>query len=132
MSDWERQAIEFIVLYPAAVTPEKFLDDEDWKEAFGYASAADTYPGSPVASGGFTREDVLAIIVMEEGQNDGEDWLGVFALKDGRFGALRAWCDFTGWGCQEGGSSNVAESYESLVRYGLSSEERSRLGIPEP
>jgi hypothetical protein len=32
------------------------------------------------------------------------DWSGGFLmlLKDGRYGYLTGWCDYTGWGCQDG------------------------------
>ena len=33
-------------------------------------------------------------------------WTGGFVLKlkDGRFAYLTGWCDYTGWGCQDGGA----------------------------
>jgi hypothetical protein len=32
------------------------------------------------------------------------DWRGGFLFRstDGRFGYLTGWCDYTGWGCQDG------------------------------
>ena len=60
------------------------LCDWDWREAFVYATE-------------FTREDVKLILSAEEGENDGYAWIGLFLLKDGRFAALNAWCDYTGW-----------------------------------
>jgi hypothetical protein len=75
------------------------LDDYDWAEVFKYA-------GDPknvrfcekVPTGSFTREDVSKIIAIYDGENDWEDWLGLFSLKDGRFAFVGAWCDYTGWG----------------------------------
>ena len=34
----------------------------------------------------------------------GGEWSGgfVFELEDGRIGHLTGWCDYTGWGCQDG------------------------------
>lgn len=34
----------------------------------------------------------------------GGSWEGgfVFKMKDGRWGYLTGWCDYTGWGCQDG------------------------------
>ncbi len=84
------------------------LNNYDWEEAFKYASPRICEAGhvhgptaiilSTVATNEFTREDVDRIIAMKEGENDGDSWVGVFALKDGRFASLRAWCDYTGWG----------------------------------
>lgn len=86
------------------------LENYNWKEAFKYASGericdAGHVHGVPertllddVAPGSFDREDVEEILYIEEGENDGDSWIGVFRLKDGRFACLRAWCDYTGWG----------------------------------
>lgn len=34
----------------------------------------------------------------------GGEWTGGFLIemKDGRFGYISGWCDYTGWGCQDG------------------------------
>ena len=84
------------------------LNTYDWKEAFKYAAphkCEDGHSHGPesvivadVSTDAFTREDVEEIIALEEGENDGEAWVAVFKLKDGRFACLRAWCDYTGWG----------------------------------
>lgn len=36
----------------------------------------------------------------------GGEWSGgfVFRMKDGRIGTVNGWCDYTGWGCQDGSS----------------------------
>lgn len=75
------------------------------------------------------ERDVKRIIGMVDGMNDEESWVGVFELHDGRFVSISAGCDYTGWGCQEGGSSQVAASEEEIIRFGLTDEERERLGI---
>jgi len=83
------------------------LDDYDWEEAFKYGNPSvcekghthgpAAVIGDDVSTASFSREDVVRIIAAEEGQNDGESWVGVFQLRDGRFASLRAWCDYTGW-----------------------------------
>jgi len=91
------------------------ISDYDWKEAFGYAgdpgrdeNNPNTYgtcecepvervPGSQVSLERCLREDVEAIIAIEDGENDGPEWLGLFKMKDGRYLALEAGCDYTGW-----------------------------------
>ena len=37
-------------------------------------------------------------------ENCGGEWSGGFLLemKDGRFAYVTGWCDYTGWGCQDG------------------------------
>jgi len=34
----------------------------------------------------------------------GGEWSGgfIFRMKDGRVGKVTGWCDYTGWGCQDG------------------------------
>ncbi len=60
------------------------LDTYDWRMAFSFADD-------------FTREDVVAIIAHDDGEQDESDWLGLFVLRNGRFAALSAGCDYTGW-----------------------------------
>ena len=106
------------------------LDDYDWEEAFMYANEPEAVPpGADIGADGFGREDVIRVIALAEGENDGADWVGVFELRDGRFAALRAGCDYTGWDCQAGGDSNVATTEADIIRFGLSQEERKRLDL---
>ncbi|SDD28434.1 hypothetical protein SAMN02799630_02840 [Paenibacillus sp. UNCCL117] len=115
------------------------LNDLDWQEAFGAAGKeVDTELNgkpvvvqfaSPVSTTPFDREDVAEIIAISDGEHNGENWLGVFLLKDGRFATIDSGCDYTGWGCQEWGVAEVAGSLEEIVRYGLSNEQRTRLGL---
>lgn len=84
-----------------------FMASYDWEEAMRYAK--------------FTFEDVETVIYAKEGENDGEHWELVVQLKNGKFGWLSAWCDYTGWDCQAGGSSGVEET-ETIAK--------RQLGIP--
>jgi len=83
------------------------LDDYDWKEVFEYANPTvcekghthgpAAIIGDQVSTASFSREDVIRVIAMENGENDGDTWVGVFELRDGRFASIRAGCDYTGW-----------------------------------
>lgn len=83
------------------------LNTYDWEEAFAYCSGVaealgssvpkQVAPGVPVDDAPFRREDVARIVAISEGQNDEQDWVGVFVLEDGRFACLEAGCDYTGW-----------------------------------
>lgn len=77
-------------------------------------------------------EHVAEVIAMDEGANDGANWLMVVKLKDGRFSFLSAGCDYTGWDCQAGGSSQEYESLDELIRMGLGQDDRDRLDMPLP
>lgn len=103
------------------------IDDYDWEEAFKFAYQCDPVLGYNGDKSGFTREDVATIYAVDEGENDGQNWVGVFRLKDGRFASLRAGCDYTGWDCQSGGSANVCDTFERMWQYGLDDYERERL-----
>lgn len=106
------------------------LDDYDWQEVFalageqeieyraegtyGYSNGVSITVVPPGASGPssdpFAREHVRAIEWIEDGQNDGPDWLVGGQLKDGRWFFIAAGCDYTGWDCQSGGNAYLADS----------------------
>jgi len=63
----------------------------------------------------YTIEDVANIHAEVPGHNDDDNWYWIIELKDGRIVLTSAWCDYTGWDCQSGGSSQVTESIESAA-----------------
>lgn len=78
----------------------------DWSEAFAYAggggygnhNVSAALPGdTSVSVAPFGRRDVAEVLALSEGENDGANWLCVGRLKDGRWFALDAGCDYTGW-----------------------------------
>lgn len=117
------------------------LDDDDWAHIFcpeedadGYRYGIDPYTARPgdvrtreIVKSNYRRSDVAEVLAISNGENDGPDWVGVFRMRDGRFLTVRAGCDYTGWGCQEIGSSDVADNIEDALTFGLTEEERNRL-----
>ena len=97
------------------MTLEELKKDYSWGEAFSYAP--------------FNLDDVAEVLHYEEGENDGDSWVGVFKLKDGRYGYVDAWCDYTGWDCQAGGDGAIRDTFEDLQRWELTTIIRRRLGI---
>lgn len=92
------------------------LDTYDWREAFVYADP-------------YTIEDVVKIIVKDEGENDGPDWIGIFEVSDGKFILLRAGCDYTGWDCQAGGRVEIFDTLaQTCSKISLTMNEIARLG----
>ena len=93
------------------------INDYNWAEAFGFAGdnggqdhvgyysapctieQVERVPGQQnlVSNAPCLREDVEAIIAIDDGENDEANWLGLFKMKDGRYLALSAGCDYTGW-----------------------------------
>jgi len=99
----------------------------DWKEDFAFAvSIRDAHNCSNES---FDIDDVESIIANSEGENDGQPWLMVGTLKDGRYFFLSAWCDYTGWDCQAGGDAQVADTLESLIRFCMGDTDRERLQL---
>lgn len=49
-------------------------------------------------------ETVIAAWGGGDGMGEDSGWSGgfLFRLKDGRIAYLQGWCDYTGWGCQDG------------------------------
>ena len=116
------------------------LDDWDWAEVFGEGGGGNCTaiipnkqpPTAAVSPDTFSREDVSQIFAMEDGENDGPDWIIYGLLKDGRFFAARGGCDYTGWDCQASNSGDVALTREDIERFGLSDDERYRFKITLP
>lgn len=120
------------------------LSGYDWAKAFECCGPPDgrdetwgadnlpdvrTHPGSGISTEPFQRNDVTELAYIAEGENDGPTWVCVGLLADGRWFALSAGCDYTGWDCQSGGSAHVAATREDAARLGLDDSERARLGL---
>ncbi len=105
------------------------LNNYDWESAFGYASPQKCVSTEDVSVAAFTRQEVKAIYWRSDGENDGDAWIIGGELADGRLFFLAAWCDYTGWDCQAGGSAWVSRSVKTLVRFGIDDGQRSRLNI---
>ena len=73
-------------------------EDYDWKEVFDYAKPEPVPPEASVRADAFCIDDVEEVYSAVNGQNDGDDWVMVGRLKDGRFFMVAAYCDYTGWG----------------------------------
>ena len=97
---------------------EDFKEDYNWSEAFEFAP--------------FNINNVIEVIASDEGENDGESWVCVVKLNDGTFGFVDAWCDYTGWDCQSGGSGYQDDDFEHLKRWKMNSSARRRLGMELP
>ena len=113
----------------------------DWRAAFTFAGgtrygSADVRRciGQPadLSVEPFGRRDVALIVGQDEGENDGADWICFGRLWDGRWFALSAGCDYTGWDCQASGFALVAASAEALIRLGLTDGELERFAPNSP
>lgn len=96
------------------MTLEELLNSYDWQQAFYFSKD-------------IAIEDVSEIIASSDGHNDGDAWIGIFKLKDGKLLYLNAGCDYTGWECQSGGYSVVKDSILEVLMSCTGDDERQRL-----
>lgn len=52
----------------------------------------------------FGLEDIAKVLLAWGNNRDSSEWEGGFVvqLKDDRIFQIQGWCDYTGWGCQDG------------------------------
>lgn len=107
----------------------------DWQEVFGEISgwgiqeveSLDGTPTTPVL-----RADVVEVLASVNGENDGDNWICIVRLADGRFACCEGGCSYTGWGFDSHNTITVAGSLESLIESGVTPEWCIRLGIVHP
>lgn len=107
---------------------DEMREDYDWKSALeiaGKPSGIIGYKGSLEFN---SWSDIQKLIASDSGANDGANWIAIFRLSGGRHAFLCAGCDYTGWDCQAGGSIQIARTLKDLIRFGLSMDDRARLG----
>ena len=93
---------------------KEMQNDYDWQEAFSYFNC--------------DINKVQKIIAYDNGENDSQDWIGIFQREDGKYIYGEAGCDYTGWDCQAGGHSETFDTLEkALSKISLPEETRTRL-----
>ena len=92
---------------------KELMEAYDWESVMKYAD------------GKFTFQDIERVIYTVDGDNEGPDWMGIFALKNGSFGVVHAGCDYTGWGCQESGGSDTYETEAVAIERALKQEKEN-------
>lgn len=106
-------------------------DNSDWRHAFEYALEPQRCAGDSADLGPANLTDVTDVIGFSNGYNEGDEWVGVFLLRDGRYLFLAAGCDNTGWDCSSSGHSWVASDYETLFTFGMGADMRERLRLSD-
>lgn len=82
------------------ITLSELNESWDWAEAFGEGaggtrSTIESLDGTNCDP--CPRIDVKRIIAAVNGEPDYAHWTGVFEMNDGRFLAVDAGCDYSGW-----------------------------------
>lgn len=95
----------------------------------------DTLDHPGIAEAGIQWDEVQEVVhawslAQSTGQWDGDEVKYVIVLKDGRWAFIEGWCDYTGWGCQDGAMAYFASSEEELVENHLSVGDREIFGYP--
>lgn len=93
---------------------DKFKNDYDWTEAF-LVSGADI-------------NTVTEIIKYYNGCNDAEPWIIVCKTNENKYMVLEAWCDYTGWDCQAGGTYEIYDTLGGALA-DLTPEQANRLEV---
>ena len=76
-------------------------------------------------------DQIETIFHAAEGERDGDDWVCLVQLKDGRVCKMFAGCDYTGWDCRAGGNVEFFSSLEEMLSpSSLTEKERDRLRLP--
>ena len=91
----------------------------------------DWYGYGPLEAAEVSPSDIAEVVHWYEGENDGDSWMGVLRMKDGRWCYIESWCDYTGFDCQGGGESFYASSEAELAFGCLTQEARRAFGYEE-
>lgn len=116
----------------ARMTPQEFAADSNWRWALKHNPQGFTPSKTEGFEGSidpFTFDDIVEVIACVEGEGDGPDWLAAVRLQDNRLIFIVAGCDYTGWDCQSDMRSVAAATLPELIRWGMSEEQRERLGF---
>lgn len=124
-----REIDSIVRMFCYAPTIDAFANDYDWRQAVLEANPPAQVHGSSVDITPFAMDGIAEVLRCCDGENDEREWVALLRLTDGRFVGMRAGCDYTGWDCQAGGSSHVAETLDDVARLGLTDEERKRLAV---
>lgn len=115
------------------ITIKELREDYDWSEVFGEGGGGNCSQDVESLDGTSTdvcmRSDVAEIIGAVNGVNDGDEWVGVFRMADGRYLAAVGSCDYTGWDCRAANTLTVASTLERLLETGLTPDQKERLGV---
>lgn len=117
-------------------TIEQIQNDYDWQEVFGEGTGGnctqevDSHDGT--ATDPVLRANVVEVLASVNGENDGDSWICIVRLNDGRLACCEGSCDYTGWDCSANNTITVASSFASLIESGVTPEWCRRLDIKHP
>lgn len=107
----------------------------DWSEVFDHKYTEfylASIPTHLVRADPIGLEDVVAVEGWYAESPEGWGSLNLYALlelNDGRYAWIEAWCDTTGWGCQDAVTVHVGSRRE-LMYCIITNEQLDIIGIP--
>jgi hypothetical protein len=63
---------------------------------------------------------------VQEGENDGDEWIALGKLENGAFFYFTASCDYTGFDCQGGMNLWVSNSFKNILDHAMAPRDREK------
>jgi hypothetical protein len=87
------------------------LGSEGWARTYELGNELEVlFPGQDVhdllyaceynGSGPLEDHALAGLVMLQEGENDGGEWIWLVTVDDGTHWVATGWCDYTGWDCQ--------------------------------
>jgi hypothetical protein len=90
-------------------------------------ATAPTMEGQPI--GPKDVAEVTHIWALSYQEYADQSMVAVMRLKDGRWACVETWSDSSGYGCQDGTDWYIGDTFDAVVRWGLTDEGRTSLGL---
>lgn len=74
-------------------------------------------------------EDIMCVVKYSDGENDGDAWIALVALRNNKFGFISASCCYTGFDAMGGAYIDISDDLDYLLRFEIGDDFRERLGI---
>jgi hypothetical protein len=122
----------------AALPHDAWYDDWTWSYIFGEVGDTGAVNHGNLSYEGIAEFDPTQVAEVElwhveEGSYGPEhSAAGLFRLSDNSYVVFTAWCDSTGWGCQDDARVTFHASRDDAVWLGFGDEERRWFGIETP
>ena len=83
---------------------------DDFEYPFSeYCHAGDSYPAYPDVDR--DDDDIEKVLFAQAGDRDGDAWVLIYKRKDGLYVYFNTWCDYTGYGCQDGTTLEASSDF---------------------
>jgi hypothetical protein len=77
-------------------------------------------------------DDVERVLAAWTDDTEEPNYAWLFLLKDGRYAAVTAWHDYTGWDCRSSLSVKLCPTRDEAISFGLTQNDRENLNLLLP